>query len=105
VIFYLARQRQPTPPGGAYTYSGRRDVGQVGGDTWGVDNIVQSQLGDERRGLEEEGQRLLSVSKVRGATALGDCVLVQFHPRHRRQLLVGQRESAEARLSGVAYRL
>lgn len=72
MIFYLVRQRQLKPLGSAYTYSGRRDVRQVGGDTWGVDDIVQSQLRDERGGLEEEGQRLLlSVSNVRGATVLG----------------------------------
>jgi hypothetical protein len=27
-------------------------------DTWGVDNIVESQFGDERAGLEEKGQWL-----------------------------------------------
>ena len=33
-------------------------MGEIGSDTWGVDNIVQCQLGDERRGLEEKGQGL-----------------------------------------------
>lgn len=31
---------------------------QVSGDTWGVDDIVEGEFGDERRGLEEEGQWL-----------------------------------------------
>ena len=39
-------------------------MGEICGDTRGVDNIVQCQLGDERRSLEEEGQWLLgNVSK------------------------------------------
>jgi hypothetical protein len=33
-------------------------VGQISGDTEGVDNIVEGEVVDERRGLEEEGQRL-----------------------------------------------
>lgn len=36
----------------------RGDVRQVGGDTWGVHDIVQREVVDERRGLEEEGQWL-----------------------------------------------
>jgi hypothetical protein len=39
-------------------------MGEICGDTWGIDNIVQCQLGDKRRSLEEEGQWLLgNVSK------------------------------------------
>jgi len=30
-------------------------VGQVGGDTWRVDNIVEGEVVDQRAGLEEEG--------------------------------------------------
>jgi hypothetical protein len=37
------------------THGGRGDVGEIGSDTWGIDNIVQCQLSDQRRGLEEEG--------------------------------------------------
>lgn len=33
-------------------------MGEIGGDTWGVDDIVESQLIDEWGGLEEEGQWL-----------------------------------------------
>lgn len=43
---------------GAYRRGG--DVGEIGGNTGSVDNIVQSQLVDERTGLEEEGQRLIA---------------------------------------------
>ena len=31
------------------------DVGEIGGDTWGVDDIVKGELVDERARLEEEG--------------------------------------------------
>jgi hypothetical protein len=34
------------------------DVGQVGGNTGSVDDIVEGKLVDKRRGLEEERQRL-----------------------------------------------
>jgi hypothetical protein len=34
-------------------------VAEIGCDTWGVDDIVESQFGNKRRGLEEEGQWLL----------------------------------------------
>lgn len=33
-------------------------MGQIGGNTGGVDNIVEGELIDERAVLEEEGQRL-----------------------------------------------
>jgi len=29
-------------------------MGEIGCDTWGIDDIVESQFGDERRGLEEK---------------------------------------------------
>lgn len=34
-------------------------MGEISSNTWGVDNIVKSELIDERAGLEEEGQWLL----------------------------------------------
>lgn len=40
------------------TYGGRRNVREIGGNTGSVDDIVESELINERRGLEEEGQRL-----------------------------------------------
>jgi hypothetical protein len=55
--FLYSRQRC-SPDTRTGTHGRRRDVGQVSGHTWGVDHIVQRQLRDERRGLEEEGQRL-----------------------------------------------
>jgi hypothetical protein len=33
-------------------------VGQIGGDTGGVDDIVEAEVVDERAGLEEEGEGL-----------------------------------------------
>lgn len=33
-------------------------MGEISGNTWGVDDIVEGQLIDEWAGLEEEGQRL-----------------------------------------------
>lgn len=33
-------------------------MGEIGGNTWGVDNIVEGELIDERAVLQEEGQRL-----------------------------------------------
>ena len=33
-------------------------MGEIGSNTWGVDNIVEGELIDERAELEEEGQRL-----------------------------------------------
>jgi hypothetical protein len=38
----------------AESYRGRRDVGQVGSNTGGVDHIVQTELGNVLAGLEEE---------------------------------------------------
>jgi len=34
------------------------DVGEVGGDTGGVDDIVQAQFSDDRVELEQQGQGL-----------------------------------------------
>jgi hypothetical protein len=53
------------------SYSWRRDVREICCDTWGVDNIVQGQLGDERAGLEEERQWLLGYVL---AQSMIDCV-------------------------------
>lgn len=38
----------------------RGDVGEIGRDAGGVDDIVESELVDERAGLEEEGEGLWS---------------------------------------------
>lgn len=35
-------------------------MGEVGRDTGGVDDIVEAQVVDERAGLEQEGEGLLS---------------------------------------------
>lgn len=43
---------------GSSTYGLGGDVGEIGSNTGGVDNIVEGELIDERAGLEEEGQRL-----------------------------------------------
>jgi hypothetical protein len=40
------------------TYSNRGDVREISSHTRGIDNIVQGKLVNERRGLEEEGERL-----------------------------------------------
>ena len=40
------------------TYGLGGDVGEIGSNTGGIDNIVEGQLIDERAVLEEEGQRL-----------------------------------------------
>lgn len=40
------------------THGNRGDVGQVGSDAGGVDNVVEGELVNEGRELEEEGQRL-----------------------------------------------
>lgn len=50
--------------GGEETVDGgnRGDVGQVGGDTRRVDDIVQREVVDVGGGLEEQGERLKSAS-------------------------------------------
>jgi hypothetical protein len=52
-------RRSGTPSKRLGAYRGGGDVGEIGGNTGSVDNIVQSQLVDEGTGLEEEGQRLM----------------------------------------------
>jgi hypothetical protein len=44
------------------TYGGGGDVGEIGGNAWGVDNIVEGELIDERGSLEKEGQWLQHIS-------------------------------------------
>lgn len=46
------------------TYGARGDVGEIGSDTGGVDDIVKGELVNVRRGLEEEreGLRWINVS-------------------------------------------
>lgn len=46
------------------TYGGGGDVRQVGRDSRGVDNIVESELINEGRSLEEEGERLVQTSML-----------------------------------------
>jgi len=40
------------------TYGYRRDVGEIGCDARGIDDIVERELVDQRAGLQEEGERL-----------------------------------------------
>jgi hypothetical protein len=40
------------------TYRDRGDMGEVGSDTGGVDNVVESKLFDQRASLQEERERL-----------------------------------------------
>ena len=37
-------------------------MGKVGGDTWSVDDIVESELVDKRASLHEEGERLANAT-------------------------------------------
>jgi hypothetical protein len=41
-----------------HTYGHGGDVREISSHTGGVDNIVEGKLINERRGLEEEGERL-----------------------------------------------
>lgn len=41
-------------------------MGQVGGDTWCVHNIVEGEVVDERAGLEEERQWLANATTCAG---------------------------------------
>ncbi len=60
---------------------------QVGGDTGGVDDIVEGELVNERGELEEQRQRLACrVSNAAFISTLGDTIPVQYRPRHRQQL-------------------
>lgn len=56
-------RRQSTRILGVYsclvTYGNGGDVRQISGNTGGVDHIVESQLVDQRAGLEEEREGLL----------------------------------------------
>lgn len=51
-------------------FSAGGDVGEISGNTWGVDNIVESELIDERAGLEEEGQWLSNSSRCTSDNSL-----------------------------------
>jgi hypothetical protein len=51
------------------TYRAGGNVRQIGGDTGGVDDIVQGKLVNERGELEQQGQRLSNAT--RGAS--NDC--------------------------------
>jgi len=44
------------------SYSDGGDVGQISGDTWSVDDIVESELVDERASLEEKRQGLTNAT-------------------------------------------
>lgn len=48
-------------PGGGRTHRVGGDVREVGGNTGGVDNIVEGELIDERGELQEQGQGLWRV--------------------------------------------
>jgi hypothetical protein len=63
-------------------------VGQIGCNTWSVDDIIQCQFGDERRCLEEEGQWLLRNCQQLHASSsiLKENPPVQFHQTHQRRL-------------------
>jgi hypothetical protein len=62
-------------------------VGEVGGDTGGVDNIVEGELVNERGELQEQRQRLQGMCQW---TAFPGCqqgdLPVQYRPRRRQQL-------------------
>lgn len=47
------------------------DVGDVGGDTWGTSDVVETEGGDQGVGLEEEGHRLTDTTWV-SAPCAGD---------------------------------
>jgi len=46
------------------SYRGGGNVGQIGSNARGVDDIIESELVDQLAGLEEKGQRLCVVSYV-----------------------------------------
>lgn len=48
----------------ACTHRQGRNVRKIGGNTRSVDDIIESQFGDQGAGLQEEGQRLLKESLV-----------------------------------------
>lgn len=95
MVFCCSRSRsalglyvQEGRKGRGRTNGRRRDVGQVGSDTRGVDDIVESELIDERRKLQEEGQRLRSITLAWSAYVgeAGRCAPVQYRPTRRQQL-------------------
>lgn len=56
----VAELRRPCE---AAHFDGRADVRQVGGDARGVGDIVQRQLADERRALEQQRERLADAAR------------------------------------------
>lgn len=53
--------------------SDRRNMREVGGDTWGVDDVVESELVDERTGLEQKRQWLTNAARgTRDDCSYGD---------------------------------
>jgi hypothetical protein len=61
-------------------------VRQVGGNTGGVDNIVEGELIDERGELQEQGQGLRRVDQYRRITYGGGFIPVQYRRRRQQQL-------------------
>jgi hypothetical protein len=51
---------------GSRTYGHGGDVGEIGGDTGGVDHIVQSELIDERARLQQQREGLSKHKLVEG---------------------------------------
>ena len=58
-MIFCGRSQPTLLPECTWTYGWRGDVRKIGRDTWSVDDIVQGELSDQWRGLEEEGQWLL----------------------------------------------
>lgn len=53
------------------THGNRGDVGEVGSNTGGVDNIIEGEDVDKRRRLHEKGERLANTARG----SCDDCVL------------------------------
>lgn len=66
-------------------------MGEIGGNTWSVDNIIEGELVNERGELEEEGQRLgrgiVSVKLASFEISPDSHKPVQYRQKHQRQLL------------------
>jgi hypothetical protein len=68
-------------------------VGEIGGNTWGVDNIIEGELVHEGAELEEKGQRLewvplsASIELVSVGYARESHKPVRYRLRRQRQLL------------------
>ena len=60
-------------------YGDGGDVGQIGGDTWSVDDIVKSELLDERAGLEEEREGLANATGSTCDDCIDRCVSVWLY--------------------------